>query len=120
MEGNIASNYLLHVKDQKIALRAVVIDHAETAITPVVLRRKVLSDIGDVSNLSTDDEELTLLDLCQFELIHILHGDRLANTGRQLPLYSLKQWLERFKILTYGAVCNGCRRILATPTASLF
>jgi len=91
---------------QQIALGSVVVDDTQTAITTVVLCPEILTLLGDVGNLTLDNEALFLLNLCHPDLVQGLDGKRMADAGLQLSLHPFENWLELLEVLADGAIGN--------------
>src|SRR5665213_1791622 len=66
---------------QQIALGSVVIDDTQPAVTAVILRCEILARLCDIGNLSANNEVFALLDFSELDLVHVMHGERLANAG---------------------------------------
>lgn len=49
--------------EKYVALGTIVVDHPQAAVATIILGLEFLAHIGDVSQLSVDDEELALLDM---------------------------------------------------------
>ena len=91
---------------QQIALRAVVIDDPQTAVTPVVLSFEAFTDLGDVGKLPLNDKELALLNFVQPNLVQLLERERLPHAVLQFPLHPLKDRLVLVKVFADRAVGN--------------
>src|ERR1019366_1992097 len=70
----VAMKSTLKRAHQQIALGSVVVDDTQTAIATVVLRPEILTHLGDVGNLTLNNEVLAILNLSHLNLVHSLDG----------------------------------------------
>src|SRR5258708_1416677 len=103
---SVAVERALEGPHQQIAFGSVVIDDTQTAITTVILRPEILTHLGDVGDLTLDNEALVFLNLGQPDLLQVLNGERVADAGLQLLPHPFENWLELLEVLADGAIGN--------------
>jgi len=89
---------------QQIAFGSVVVDDTQTAITTVILRPEILTHLGDVVDLTLDNEVLVFLNLGHPDPVQGLDGKRMAEARLQLSLHPFENRLELFEVLADGAI----------------
>ena len=103
---SVAVKRALEGAHEQIAFGSVVVDDTQTAITTVILRPEILTHLGDVGDLTLDNEALFLLNLSHPDPVQGLDGERMADAGLQLSLHPFENWLELLEVLADGAIGN--------------
>src|SRR5260370_23276279 len=103
---SVAVKRALEGAHEQIAFGFVVVDDTQTAITTVILRPEILTHLGDVCDLTVDNEALVLLNLGHPDLVQGLDGKRMADAGLQFSLHPFENWLELLEVLADGAIGN--------------
>ncbi|GJE70739.1 hypothetical protein CHKEEEPN_2280 [Methylorubrum podarium] len=92
---------------QYVGLRAVIVDHAQTAVATLVFGHELFAHFRDIGGLAANDEELALLDFG-----HRLEGPRLAHAGVEVFPDLGEQRLESLEVLAKRAVGDFLSRAL--------
>src|ERR1700687_2334214 len=98
----VAVKRALEGAQQQIAFGSLVVDDTQPAVTTVVLRPEILTDLGDVGYLTLDNEVLALLNLGHLDLVHSLDGERMADGGFALSPHARDNRPKLFQVLAGG------------------
>src|ERR1019366_3594267 len=95
----VAVKCALEGAHQQIALGSVVVDDTQPAVTTVILRSETLAHLGDIGDLTLNNEVLALLNLGHLDLVHSLDGERMTDAGLQLPRHPFEKRFELLEVL---------------------